>query len=61
MSLEQDEAERKKLEAEWKKASSAGNEMARRQAIKTWGGILLAGLIGFAYVVLRVFGRRRRY
>jgi hypothetical protein len=59
MSLEPDEEERKKLEAEWKKASARGNATARRQAIKTWGGILLAGVIGFAYLVLRAFGRRR--
>ncbi len=59
MSLEPDEEERRKLAAEWKKASASGNATARRQAIKTWGGILLAGLIGFAYLVLRVFGRRR--
>lgn len=61
MALQPDEEERKKLEAEWKKASSAGNEMARRQAVKTWGGILLAGVIGFLYLLLRATGGRRRY
>lgn len=45
--------EQKRLEAEWKRASSIGNSKARWQSIRTWGGILFMGALVLLYIVAR--------
>ena len=54
------EEERKKLEAEWKRASGIGNSRARWQAIRLWGGIVLMGIVVGAVLILRILAARQR-